>query len=114
MFLHIWLRREEQRVKLALMMAAGLAETSNAGGVQSSIPSRFKEYLEAVFPFVSSSRSESEKKMLDAMHKEVAKGPLKIEAVELNPFKQTVKKMQIPDEFRQRLEEKVRKQQRLR
>lgn len=96
------------------MMAAGLAETANAGGVQSSIPSRFKEYLEAVFPFVTTSRSENEKQMLETMKKEVSKGPLKIEAIELNPFKQTVKRMQIPDEFRQRLEEKVRKQQRLR
>lgn len=97
LFLHVWLRRQEIEVNKIKVLAQGFA--SGAEHVSAS----FKEFINSVFPFQKGSQKVEDKKLLEAMRKEVARGPLTFTPVETNMLKQRAATMAMPDAFRKKL-----------
>lgn len=89
------------------VLAQGLANREHVGDA-------FKEFIASVFPFQKQVQKETDKKMLEAMQREVARGPLQFKAVETNIFQQRAKIMTAPDELRQMLSNKIMKARRRR
>ena len=108
LFLTVWLRRQEieiQKTK-AILMALGdiVAGKGNEGAVKG-----FNAYYAAALPFIKKEQAATDAKMLEAMRKEVARGPVFFKPVEeKNLFKDKAKSMSLPDSFRKNLADKSR------
>lgn len=109
LFLHVWLKREEQRVKGALVLAEGMAEMVASSGGKTKVPDKFKEFVLSVFPFLEKEEVNSDMKMKEVMKREVAKGPIQFTSVANNTLKAAAKRLSMPDEFKERLRAKASK-----
>lgn len=109
LFLHIWLNREEQRVKSTLIVAEGLAEITAASGGKTSIPVKFKEYMEAVFPFTAKENTASDEKQKEVLKKEAARGPITFTTGPSSTLRAATKKLSMPDNFRKNLLDKAKR-----
>lgn len=70
----------------------------------------FLEYYEKIFPFAAGVRGDSDKKLVDVMKKEVAKGPITFKPVSTDsPLNKAVQKLRLPDEFKAKLRNRNRK-----
>lgn len=96
-------------MKQALLLAQGFADLAHGSGSKSHMSDRFKDLVDAIFPFAVQHRGETDKKMKEFMDKEIAKGPIKFEPIQNNLFKSAVKKMSLPDDFRKKLEERKKR-----
>ena len=81
----------------------------HASGGKSSIPQKFKDYVEAVFPFTEKESSDSDDKLKEVMRKEAEKGPIQFAAQHLNPFKAAAKRLSLPDDFKKKLYDKAKR-----
>jgi len=82
------------------VMAQGFASAEH-------VQSAFKELIGSMFPFQKVVQKDEDKKMLEMMQKEVAKGPISFKPVETNILRQRAKTMAAPDEFRKKLSDNV-------
>lgn len=96
LFLHVWLNRQEQRVAEIRVMAQGLANAEHVGKA-------FQDYIKLVYPFAKETMAVSDKKMMEAVEKEVAKGAIMFTPIENNILKNAAKKYTMSDEAVQKL-----------
>lgn len=89
------------------VLAQGLADATHIG-------SAFQKFVSAVFPFQKQVQKDTDKKMVEAMKKEVAAGVLYFKPIETNVFQQRAKLMRAPDELRQKLADSTLKARRRR
>lgn len=61
--------------------------------------------VDSAFPFAVKTRGDTDKKMVEAMQKETAKGPISFSPISTpNPLVQAARKMRLPDSFREKLQ----------
>jgi hypothetical protein len=96
LFLHVWLKRQEQKVAEMRVLAQGLANAEHVGKA-------FQDYINTVYPFAKDVTKDSDKKMLEAVEKEVAKGAITFTPIENNILKNAAKKYTMADEDVQKL-----------
>jgi hypothetical protein len=103
LFLSIWLRRQEAEVLKTRLLAQGLADM--AGG-SSNVISIFSSYLDAVLPFAKGQKQDTDKKMVAALKKEVAKGALVFSPASTDVLKKKAKTMRVPDDFAVKMQQR--------
>jgi hypothetical protein len=89
------------------VLAQGLADPKHIGEA-------FQKFVAAVFPFQKQVQKDTDKKMIEAMKKEVAAGVLYFKPIETNVFQQRANLMRAPHELRQRLADSTMKARRKR
>lgn len=69
----------------------------------------YKAFVEAAFPYTSKVRADLDQRMVEAMKKEAAKGPILFtpQLQTTNPLASATKRLQVPDEFKKKLQDKV-------
>ena len=88
---------------------AMMENTAQSGGKIESSTEAYKAFIDSAFPFAAKGRDVSDKKMVEFMKKEADKGPIKFDPVATpNPLARAVKTMQVPDEFKRKLQDRVR------
>jgi hypothetical protein len=108
LFTTVWLRRQEIEILKTKSVVAALTDVlvgkDNQGGVAA-----FKSYYEAALPFLKKDQEVKDKKLLEVMKKEAAKGPLYFNPIALpNKLRERAQTMSLPDDFRKRLIDKAR------
>lgn len=78
------------------VFAQGLANAEHVGKA-------FEGYVNAVYPFAVDEKSSSDKKLLEAVEREVSKGPITFSPIESNALKNSVKNYTMSDEAVQKL-----------
>jgi len=111
LLLTVWLRRQEMEVNkvrtLYLAMAEGTVATN--GEVKSSSEA-YKAFVDSAFPFAAKSRAHTDKQMVEVMKKETQKGPIQFSpVVTSNPLAKAVKTMQVPDDFKKKLQDRIQR-----
>ena len=87
---------------------AMMENTAASGGKLEASTAAYKAFIESAFPFTIKARGETDKKMVEVMQKEAAKGPITFAAIaQPNPFAKAVKTMTVPDEFKKKLQDRV-------
>jgi hypothetical protein len=109
LFLTIWLRRQQAELYKAQIVALGLAHTAKS---QDPIKA-YQSLSEAIYPFLTNLKSEGDQKMVEAMKKEVSKGMVLFNEVNMRPLRERAQKLSLPSEHMERLN-KFRKQNRQR
>lgn len=103
LFLTVWLKRQELELAKWRVVAQGAANPAAVGGT-------YTDLISAVFPFMKGLKKEEEKKMIERMQKEVAKGAIMFKPiVQSSPFQDRVKKMSLPDETMAKLRSAAKK-----
>lgn len=95
-------------MKATLIVAEGLAEMVSVSGGKTTIPAKFKEYVESVFPFMEKSNAGSDEEMKAVMKREAAKGPIQFASANPNTFKSAAKRLSMPDDFKKKLQAKAK------
>lgn len=73
----------------------------------------YKSFVDAIFPFAAKNRVDTDKKLVETMQKEAARGPIQFSPILTpNPLQKAAKQMRLPDEFRQKLQQRARRQRR--
>lgn len=90
LFLHVWLKRQEQRVAELRVLAQGMANREH-------ISKAFQEYVNTIYPYAKDITKDSDKKMMETVEKEVAKGAISFSIVENNILKNAAKKYTMSD-----------------
>ena len=96
-------------MKQTLLVAEGLADMIAASGGTTKLPAKFKEFVESVFPFMEKEDASTDAQLKEVMRKEAEKGPIQFTATPLNAFKNTAKKLGMPDDFKKKLQAKAAK-----
>jgi hypothetical protein len=99
--LTVWLRRLEADVLKTRVLAQGIVDLSKDGA--DNMAKTFLKYAAAAMPYTEKQQSDTDKKMKEAMEKEVKKGVIYFRAPQANPLAQRAREMTLPDEFRQKL-----------
>ena len=89
------------------VIAQGLADRSHVGKT-------FEAFVQTVYPFATQVKEETDKKMMEAVAKEVAKGPISFQPISNNILASAAKKYTMADNDMQRIrkaasQRKVRK-----
>jgi len=90
LFLHVWLKRQEQKVAELRVLAQGMANREH-------ISKAFQEYINTVYPYAKDVTKDSDKKMMETVEKEVAKGAISFSIIENNILKDAAKKYTMSD-----------------
>jgi hypothetical protein len=91
LFLSVWLKRQEIELAKWRVVAQGAANASAVGAT-------YGDLITAIFPFSKGTKKEEEKKMIERMKKEVARGPIMFKPIIQDPFREKVKRMTMPNE----------------
>jgi len=90
------------------LATAMMESTAAAGGKVESSSAAYKAYIEAAFPFSIKTRADTDKKMVEVMRKEAARGVIKFSPIETpNPFAKVAKTMAVPDDFKRKLQDRL-------
>lgn len=90
---------------MAVVALTGNAENSKA------ISDAYKQFIDATFPFATKTKAQSDQQLVDMMKKEAAKGVIKFSPIQTpNPLMKTAAKLRLPDEFRQKLQERAKQE----
>lgn len=108
LFLTVWLRRKEETVAQARLLAQGfvdLALLQEKAGQDTAKPimDAFKSVVASAFPYMKKEQDSQDRKLKEAMEREVKKGVIYFNAPQSNPLVQRAKAMSLPDDFRRRL-----------
>lgn len=68
----------------------------------------FEAFYESLFPFTAKDKDEEDRKLKEAMKREVTKGPLFFSPVTRQPLRQAATNFKLPDDFRVKLQQKAR------
>lgn len=91
-----------------MMFAAGIADIV-IGQSSKNTAESYKNFVDSVFPFAARQRVDSNEELIKVMKKEAEKGPISFTPVETpNLLQQRAKQMRLPDEFRQKLQQRAR------
>lgn len=88
-------------------MANGLV--SPLTGNAKSTSEAFRSVIEGMFPFMEKTKGVEDKKLLEKMQEEVAKGPLHFSPVIMKPLRSAMKKFEVSDEFKEKLQKRARR-----
>lgn len=105
--LGVWLRHQEIEANKVSVMANGLV--SGITGNAKSTAEAFRAVIEGMFPFMLKTKGLEDKELIDKMKQEVDKGKLYFSPVVTKPLRNMMKKFDIPDEFKQKLQARARK-----
>lgn len=89
------------------ILAQGFASAEHVGAA-------FKDLINTIFPFQKGVQKVTDDKMVEAMRKEVAKGPLQFSPIETNVLQKRVATMAMDDEYRKKLADGAMKSRRRR
>ena len=84
------------------ILAQGLANAEHVGKA-------FQDYINTVYPFAKDVRSDSDKKMMEQVEKEVAKGAIMFSPIENNILRDAAKKYTMADEDVKKLRDAANK-----
>ena len=96
LFLHVWLKRQEQRVAEVRVFAQGIADRTEIGKA-------FQMFVETIYPFAKDAKSTSDKKIMEVVEREVAKGAITFTPIQNNILRDAAKKYVMSDESVQKL-----------
>lgn len=96
MFLHVWLKRQEQRIAEVRVLAQGLANAEH-------LAKAFQEYINTIYPFAKDATEAKDADLKKAMEKEVMRGPLTFTPAQNNILKDAAKKYSMSNEDLQKL-----------
>ena len=96
MFLHVWLKRQEQRVAELRVLAQGMANRDH-------ISKAFQDYIETIYPFAKDTRAVADKKMMETVEREVSRGAITFTPIQNNILRDAAKKYVMSDENVQKL-----------
>ncbi len=88
-------------------MANGLV--SGITGNAKSTAEAFRAVIEGMFPFMEKTKGVEDAELKKKLSEEVEKGKLFFSPVVMKPLNSAMKKFDIPDEFKQRLQARARK-----
>lgn len=112
LFLTVWLRRQELEVRKGAMLVSAVGDLIMKESSKHVVEA-YKSFVDSAFPFAAKNRGDSDKELVAAMKKEAEKGAITFTPVSTpNPLQKVAKQMRLPDDFRQKLQE--RQQQRTR
>ncbi len=100
LFLTIWLKRQEADLARLRLVATGFAASAQDA---SAIDKSFQTVVALVFPFLKQSKEETDKKLVEVMNKEVAKGPIFFTPAMPSPLRTRAAQMRVPDDFREKM-----------
>lgn len=106
LLLTVWLRRQEielNRTRVYASLAGDFVGGNNNGTVKA-----FQEYFNSLYPYLAKSTKDDEKKLKETMRREIDKGAISFSTVVENPLRRAAEKFQLPDDFRSKLQKKVR------
>jgi hypothetical protein len=101
LFLTVWLKRQEAEVLRTRVLAQGIVDLSEKGAEATA--DVFKKYAASALPFLAKSQGDTDKKMKEAMEKEVKKGVIVFNAPQSNPLQQRAKAIRMDAETREKL-----------
>jgi len=96
LFLHVWLKRQEQRVAELRVLAQGMANRDH-------ISKAFQDYIETIYPFAKDTRAVADKKMMETVEREVSRGAITFTPIQNNILRDAAKKYVMSDENVQKL-----------
>lgn len=99
LFLTLWLRRQEAELYKARIMAQGLAQIAGSNEPIAV----YKTLSEALFPFLATAKAKTDTEMIEKMKKEVQKGPIAFNEVNMKFIKDRAQKLTMPTEYQERL-----------
>lgn len=105
MFLTVWLRRQEIDYHRTKTIVVGLLDTIRQDGTTSV--KAFDEFRGALFPFLSKEKKETDKALIGTMEKEVGKGSISFNPLDLKPVRHAMDQHKLPDEFRAKLKDSL-------
>lgn len=106
LFISVWWRRQEIEAAKLRVLAQGLAVISE-GNNQKVISEAYQAAIQSLFPHTAA--EPKDKKLVEAMEKEVSKGPLFFAPVSMSSARASIKKMDVSEDFKKRLSEKSKK-----
>jgi len=106
LFLHVWLKREEQKVASLRVLAQGMANREH-------ISKAFQEYINTVYPFAKDVTKDSDKKMMETMQREVAKGAITFTPLQNNILRDAAKKYTMSDDSLKKIRDAASKRKEL-
>ena len=111
LFLTVWLRRKEEQVFATRLLAQGFIDLIQMQPKVDQDSAKatadvFKQYIASAFPYLKKEQVSQDKKLKEAMEREVQRGMIVFNAPTANPLVARAKTMALPDEFRKRLAER--------
>lgn len=106
LFLTVWLRRQDAEVNRMRVMTAGFTDVL-VGKDNGLSREAFRIFYESMYPYAEKAKVIGDEEMKAFMKREVDKGILRLTPLETNPLKDAAKRMQVPDEFKQKLQQKA-------
>lgn len=101
LFLTVELKRQEAEVLKTRVFAQGIVDLSEKGAEATA--SVFQKYVAAALPFMKQQQDQTDKKMKEAMEREVKKGVIVFNPPQANPLMQRAKAISIDSETREKL-----------
>jgi hypothetical protein len=102
LFLTVWLKRSEAEALRTKILAQGIVDIAERGS--KATDDLYRLYLAAAMPFLSKTDSNKDEELKKVMKREVEKGVIAFNAPATpNPLVQRAKQMSLPDDFREKL-----------
>lgn len=94
--------RQEAEIYRNRILAQGLVDIGIDKDMKAT-GEAFKKFVSSLLPFTQKQQQDSDRKMVEAMHKEVKKGVILFKPEMANPLSDRAKKMQMPDDIRKKI-----------
>lgn len=90
------------------VVAAGIGDIIVGTSSKTTVEA-YKQFIDAIFPFAAKTRTDTNQQLVETMQKEAAKGPITFSPINTpNPLQRVAKQMTLPDDFRKKLQTKVK------
>jgi hypothetical protein len=112
LFLTVWLKRQEAEVMKARMFAQAFAELGGGEGHEmKATVQNYKDLLSVMLPYMEQQRGNKDQEMKQFMEREVKKGVVLFQPQldTRSPLVDRAEKMALPDDFRQKLAARKKK-----
>jgi hypothetical protein len=103
LFLTIWMRRQEVELQKVRILAQGLAQTAEDGDIMTI----YKSVSEAIFPFLKTYTKSTDQEMIARMKKEVDKGVISFNEVNMSPLKRRASELGVSDDFKAKMQQRA-------
>lgn len=107
MFLTVWLRRQEAEALKTRILAQGIIDIAEHGS--KAAESIYKSYVKSVMPYLEKAGIDKDEELKKVMEREMKKGIIAFNVEAPNPLLQRAKTMSLPDDFRQKLAQRKKR-----
>jgi post-segregation antitoxin (ccd killing protein) len=107
LFLTVWLRRSEAEALKTRLLAQGIIDIAQHGS--KSAETIYKAYVHTLLPFLAKDVVSKDEELKKVMEREVKKGVIAFNVSTPNPLMQRAKTMAVPDDFRQKLAQRKKR-----